>query len=220
MPDLHILARRTTAILILCTLCTLAVQGASAQSSNADASDEGFWIGGGFGPAYAWMDCSECRTLTSSSPWEGGQGLGFEIAAGGMPRDRIRLGGEIAGWSWGTEGPSNERITASIVSLSFVGQFYPYWDLDDTYLFGGIGFASSLHRRKSDGIVTELVGAGWSLEGGIGFDFALTDALTLSPRVTYVQTIMDGDEIAGTEPPSVGPNDPRFLRVGLGLVWY
>jgi len=192
-----------------------------AQESSSSPYREGFWIGFGFGPGHAQIDCSACGPRAAGDPWDGGSGMTVYVAAGGTARPNLLVGGEVNQYL--KESNSSER-EASLASASLVAQYYPVKE-SRVFVRGGAGFGhyslvsyyylDSFMGRTSAG----LSSFGYAVQAGVGYDLVLGRRLALVPFANGVQIFAEGERDSMTGA-AVAPSNPRFVHLGIGLHWY
>lgn len=124
----------------------------------------GFWAGAGLGSGWARVSCVIC---------DSGRDVGVSVSArlGGRLRRRLLLGVEGTGW-WGGEGDVNERLW----TIGPVVTWYPN-PRRGLHYTGGLTLA---FYRADDG-TDELTASGAGPQLGVGYDFSIGRAWSLTP---------------------------------------
>ncbi|CAN5462540.1 hypothetical protein BH24GEM3_BH24GEM3_15260 [soil metagenome] len=196
---------------------TFAFTPISAQERPADSPHrEGFWIGFGLGPGNSRINCDPCdpEPLDRGDPWTGGNGLSGYVAAGAALRPNLMIGGEVN--LWARRGGEQDR-DATLALLSFIAQYYPLHraGLPNLYLKGGLGAGLSV-LGGGDAMIE---GGGWGVQLGTGYDVRIRDRLALSPFANVVQIFAPGAAGENENRFVVGPRNPRYAQIGIGLTW-
>jgi hypothetical protein len=209
-----------TRVLLVAGLLNLATAAVlTAQSDQAAAYRNGFWIGFGVAGGHAHLNCSTCDGLDGTDPWSGGAGMGLYVAMGGTPRPNLLIGGEVnvySRWSGATDREAN------LGNVALVVQYYPM-DRSRFHVKGGAGFGyyylvdyyylDSFMGRTSSG----LEGSGFGVQAGIGYDVLLTSRFALVPYATMVQLFTQADRDGAV---TGAPKNPRYVQLGIGFQWY
>jgi hypothetical protein len=202
-------------ILIVLSALLLSGGGMPLLAQTVDTSQHprsGFWIGFGAGAAWSSIDCTACGPLLPDDPWEGGTGFGWYLAMGGTVQPNLLVGGELN--MYGKRNSEQQR-DATLGGVSAVLQYYPL-AASGFYLKGGAGLGVSL-LAGGPGLIES---GGWLAQGGAGYDVRPGRRFSISPFATVVQVFSEGAEGRNQGVAAVGPRNPRYLQVGIGLHWY
>lgn len=169
------------AVIVVGLGLTLAPQASLAQEAGQEQEPNshqrsGFWFNGGLG--WGSFGCDGCQER------EGGSIL--TLGAGGTLSQSVIVGGSIDGWSKEVNG---NRLTAS--TLLGTIRFYPS-ETGGFFLRGGLGFGT-VEVELQNVTVTDDGGA---LLLGAGWDFRISDSVSLTPFLNGVGVSTDGSDFS------------------------
>jgi hypothetical protein len=173
-----------------------------AQTAETASHRRGFWMSTGFGGAARRLNC---EPLCGSVP---GGGTTFSLSLGGTFRPDVLLGAEIVAWL-----PANAEFCSCLGSDGFAGgmfsvRYYPQ-ARSNLYVSGGLGFGTVIVVRY------DLQAEGFALQGSAGYDLRVARRFSLSPYVSYLQTLGNKPTIGGTRI----EGDVRFSMAQFGLAF-
>jgi len=203
--------------LAIALLAPLVSHAQTPRAQNPATDHQGFYIGFGFGPGRLVIDCDECGAANSGGAWSGGTSGGFVFGMGGAIKPNVLLGGEISAWVASANSPRNSAVG----NVAFVAQVYPR-PRSGLFVRAGVGIGSAILEDESLGLVGDvaLASTGFSLKGGVGYDFRFGGGFGLAPFIDYVHVFAQGDEIVRGGQRYVGPPNPGSLQAGLSFNWY
>lgn len=184
--------------LICATALVLTVEPSFAQ----DPQPGGFWWGLSASYGRVYVACEICDA-------DRGAAVALGIAVGGTVSDRLRLGGEVNGWTSGDAG-----VDEYAGSIGAVAYWHPA-ERGSLYLKGGLGYM--VYRIDDD--ESALTSGGFGPQIGAGYRFRITRSTLLEPHINAIITVptsdleLDGDRQANRVSLSL-------VQVGLGLVWH
>lgn len=188
--------RRIAASLVLITLVAGAVPALHAQGRDRGLvelppaptrSGMYFSVALGAGREQCKFETAPCGVLDANGdplPSNGGTwrqattSPSFALRIGGTPSAKVRLGGELFGWS-ANNGPATERT----VGLLLDAQLYPAAG-SGFYLKGGAGMGWSSYLYPGFATTTEN---GFIFNVGVGYDFPVSRNLQVAPMVDFYQ---------------------------------
>lgn len=157
----------------------------TTQAQGHPQTREGFWIG--FGLGYGSFDAEDQL-----------DGLSLYLAMGGTLNQRVRIGGELNGWTREENG-----ATLSLTSLDAVVQFYPS-PTGGFFLKGGLGISQ---LELDLGIGGNSSRSGGNIILGLGYDGRVGRNFSLTPFANLVAASFDGE-------------DATVVQLGLGFHWH
>lgn len=187
------------------------------QTVSRERVHEGFHIGFGLSAASYNLACRGCIVKVAPAPdWNGGVGSEAYFRIGGAVSPQLLLGGEIDGRAMDVKDETHDR-ESTIGQLLFVAQYY-LSESGGFHVTAGVGPA--VVELTSPG--TSVRAVGYSLRGGVGYDFDLGRRFSLTPFVKGGITRLSDDSLEiFNGPPTVSKFAvKRLFEVGLGFNWY
>lgn len=180
-------------------LGTVAPAGVAAQVGTPVR--DGQWLGVGLGGGLDQVACGVCAG-------EPKPGIAGHVRFGGTLSRTFLLGGEFDLWTRGDEG-----IRQFLASLGIVGLFYAGPD-SRFHLKAGAGAVG--FRAAEDG--DELTALTFGVTGGLGYDYPITETLSLTPFASL--TLAPFADLKFNGDLAVGDATLGLLQAGLGLTWH
>ena len=156
------------------TLVALICASASVAAAQRPQTREGFWISVGTGLGVATFGCHGCSSFAGELK---GLGQTAHLRLGGTFSEQVLVGLEVNAWTKSAAG-----VRSAAGALSSV--FYIYPRGPERFFFKlGLGPAA---YRSDDGTNT-FASLGYSLIGGVGWDFRIGRTVSITPlvNVTY-----------------------------------
>ena len=192
-------AGKGAALALWIALGALAPAQAAAQS--AAPVRDGQWLGVGLGGGLDQVACGVCAG-------EPKPGIVGHVRFGGTLSRKLLLGGEFDLWTRRDEGTRQ-----FLASLGAVALFYA--DRDGRFHLkagaGAVGF-----RAAEDG--DELTALTFGITGGLGYDYPITETLSLTPFASL--TLAPFADLKFNGDLAVGDATLGLLQAGLGLTWH
>ncbi len=188
------------AALGLCVALGALAPGAAFAQGDVPVRD-GQWIAVGLGGGLDQVACGVCASTPKP-------GIAGHVRFGGTLSRRLLLGGEFDLWTRGDEG-----VRQFLASLGAVALFYA--DPDARFHLkagaGAVGFRAS---EEGD----ELTALTFGITGGLGYDYPITETLSLTPFASL--TLAPFADLKFNGDPAVGDATLGLLQAGLGLTWH
>lgn len=165
----------------------------------APAAAQGFWAGVGLGTGMQQVACDICRG-------DGNGGWTARAAAGATLSPRLRLGGELRGW---TDKTDDVRFTFYSVTPALY--WYPSSRLP-YFLMAGVGLANYKAAGGGESISTSSVG----LAVGLGYELPLTGDYAFTPFVSYTGTFLANLKYDRT---IIADAQLSLFQAGIGVTW-
>lgn len=172
---------------------------------------DGLWLGGGLGIGYAAIDCARCGNLFEDDPWKGGLGATGYFGIGRTFTPRVQAGAEISFWARRSGELSRD---ATLATIGIGGRFYPI-PAGNIYLTVGVGLGGSI--LAGNGLIES---PGFGAGVGAGYDISLGGNVALSPFARIVQIVGEGASGRNRGEPALGPDGPRYVKLGLAFMRY
>lgn len=153
-----------TMLMGLAALVTTGLATPRAVAAQHPQTREGFWIGFGVGSGTLNWECDACPSESHGGP------TGF-LRLGGTLSAKLRLGGEINGWSLDF---GNTKITALVTVFSV--DWYPSAS-GGFFLKGGVGGAAFSRQTAA----SEAVSSSGSVLLGVGYDIRVGRNVSITP---------------------------------------
>lgn len=181
-----------------------AAQEASSPSnpgtSPGSVSPGGMWYGFALGWGWSRVGCGVCRGDLVG----GATGM----LRGGITQSRsLDLGLEINGWHQNYEGVDRWHGT-----FSLMGYFYP-GPFRQLVLSGGFGMTLYRASDTEDAFTSTSFGP----QFGVGYEFAVGSALTLTPQLEVVAAPFGDLQFNGD---ALGSGSLQLIKIGVGLTWH
>jgi hypothetical protein len=201
----RILATTTASLILVAT-------SVGAQAPRHAQAHDGLWFGLGIGASTNDLDCSGCAFTGPSDPWRGGLGSGVKVSVGGALSQQLLLGGEIS-----VTDVSNGTRAANTGSILFIARYYP-GAFEGFHVEGGMG--PSVFSLGGGGGSVEATG--FSIQGGLGYDFRLGRRFALTPYASAARTMVQQGSLKsdGSAGPVTRLNNKVLTHFGLGFHWY
>jgi hypothetical protein len=158
--------------LLICTALIASIVPARAQNVRGPASDR-FFMGGGVGAGWTRIACEYCRREHEFGP------IGY-LRLGSRLRPGLLIGAELNGW---THSEDEEEIRLFMAALTAVGWLYPN-PARPLFLKGGLGWVN--YRVNGGGEDDDLASGGPGLVLGAGYEFRLSESLTMTNYINVV----------------------------------
>jgi hypothetical protein len=160
------------------------------------AAAQNFWASLGVGTGSQQVSCDICRG-------DGNGGWAVRAAAGSTLSPRLRLGGELHGW---TDATDDVRFTFYSVTPAL----YWYPATQPYFLMAGVGYAGYHASAGDETISTSSLG----VTLGVGYEVPLAGRYALTPFASYTGTLLanlksDRTIITGAQ--------VSLLQVGVGI---
>lgn len=178
-----------------------AVAPADAAGQAGTPVRDGQWLAVGLGAGLDQVACGVCAG-------EPRPGIVGHVRFGGTLSRRFLLGGEFDLWTRGDEG-----IRQFLASLGVVGLFYAGPDAR-FHLKAGAGAVG--FRAAEDG--DELTALTFGVTGGLGYDYPITETLSLTPFASL--TLAPFADLRFNGDLAVGDATLGLLQAGIGLTWH
>lgn len=186
---------------IAAALALLALGPARAAAQGPPPVRDGQWLGVGLGGGLDQVACGVC----SGDPKPG---IAGQVRFGGTLSRRFLLGAEFDLWT-----RSDDGVRQFLASLGAVALIYP--DPAGRFHFktgaGAVGF-----RAAEDG--DELTALTFGLTGGLGYDYPVTETLSLTPFASL--TLAPFADLDFNGDLAVGDATLGLLQAGIGLTWH
>jgi hypothetical protein len=178
-------------------LCIGAATAALLVFVAPPADAQGFWAGVGVGTGRQRVTCDICRG-------DGNGGWAVHAAAGGRLNDRLRLGGELAGWTDNTDDVRFTFFTITPTLYWFPSARVPY------FFTAGVGYTGYRATAGDETIAASALG----LAFGTGFELPLAGRYAVTPFARYTATFLanltSGNDI-------ITDAQLSLFQVGVGL---
>lgn len=173
----------------------------AANAQTGTPVRDGQWLAVGLGGGLDQVACGVCAG-------EPKPGIVGNVRFGGTLSRRFLLGGEFDLWTRGDDG-----IRQFLASLGAVALFYA--DPDARFhLKAGAGVVG--FRAAEDG--DELTALTFGVTGGLGYDYPITETLSLTPFASL--TLAPFADLRFNGDLAVGDATLGLLQAGLGLTWH
>lgn len=154
-------------VLVSAALLMTSVTAVSAQSKVTEGQ-AGFHASAGVGYGSVEVVCSGCGDNREGN-------LAGYLRFGGAINPSVVLSGQLTGWT-----KSRDGATMTATLAAFISQWYP--KREGFYILGGLGVAS-IHETVNDPDLgaEEISTNSLGLQGGIGYDVAISPRFSLTP---------------------------------------
>ena len=146
---------------VVCTALALCLAAAPARAQEPS----GFWASAGLGTGMHQLSCDVCLG-------EYNGGWAARVALGGTLSDHLRLGGEVQGWTDGSEG-----IRSTFLAVAPTLYWYPSPARTRYFVMGGVGLARFRASDSTDALSASSLG----VMLGVGYEVRIGRAYALTP---------------------------------------